>query len=114
MSRSNVFSILCYALAVSFGYVSAAPRCGDSLIFRPNSTYDINRRLVLSTLASNVSSRDGYYNVSVGEGPGRIYVLGLCIPGADRFPAQSASVNAWRDGVFCDEKNMPLCGVPAK
>ncbi|CAF1744124.1 unnamed protein product [Brassica napus] len=97
MSRSNVFSILCYALAVSFGYVSAAPRCGDSLIFRPNSTYDINRRLVLSTLASNVSSRDGYYNVSVGEGPGRIYVLGLCIPGADRFPAQSASVNAWRD-----------------
>nr|VDD31020.1 unnamed protein product [Brassica oleracea] len=94
MSRSNVFSILCYALAVSFGYVSAAPRCGDSLIFRPNSTYDINRRLVLSTLASNVSSRDGYYNVSVGEGPGRIYVLGLCIPGADRFPAQSASVNA--------------------
>ncbi|CAN6860095.1 unnamed protein product [Brassica oleracea] len=84
MSRSNVFSILCYALAVSFGYVSAAPRCGDSLIFRPNSTYDINRRLVLSTLASNVSSRDGYYNVSVGEGPGRIYVLGLCIPGADR------------------------------
>ncbi|KAG2276062.1 hypothetical protein Bca52824_058617 [Brassica carinata] len=111
MSRSNVFSILCYALAVSFGYVSAAPRCGDSLIFRPNSTYDINRRLVLSTLASNVSSRDGYYNVSVGEGPGRIYVLGLCIPGADRFPAQSASVNAWRDGVFCDEKNMPLCGL---
>ncbi|CAG7862536.1 unnamed protein product [Brassica rapa] len=83
MSRSNLFSILCFVLAVSFGYVSAAPRCGDSLIFRPNSTYDINRRLVLSTLASNVSSRDGYYNVSVGEGPGRIYVLGLCIPGAD-------------------------------
>ncbi|WZZ88155.1 hypothetical protein YC2023_116734 [Brassica napus] len=65
------------------GFVSAQQRCGDSLFFRPNSTYDTNRRLVLSTLASNVSSRDGYYNVSVGEGPGRIYVLGLCIPGAD-------------------------------
>lgn len=83
MSCSNLFSILCFVLTVSFGYVSAAPRCGDSLFFRPNSTYDTNRRLVLSSLASNVSSRDGYYNVSVGEGPGRIYVLGLCIPGTD-------------------------------
>ncbi|KAJ0264792.1 putative cysteine-rich receptor-like protein kinase 31 [Hirschfeldia incana] len=83
MSRSNLFSILCFVLTVSFGYVSAAPSCGDSLFFRPNSTYDINRRLVLSTLASNVSSRDGYYNVSVGEGPGSIYALGLCIPGTD-------------------------------
>ncbi|CAA7018258.1 unnamed protein product [Microthlaspi erraticum] len=84
MSLNYLSPILCFVLALSFGYVSAEPSCGgDSLFFRPNSTYDINRRLLLSTLASNVSSRDGFYNVSLGEGTERIYVLGLCIPGTD-------------------------------
>ncbi|EFH48854.1 predicted protein [Arabidopsis lyrata subsp. lyrata] len=69
-------------ISASFCSVSAQ-FCGKSLFFTPNGTYDTNRRLVLSTLASNVSSRDGYYNVSVGEGPERIYALGLCIPGSD-------------------------------
>ncbi|KAG5405065.1 hypothetical protein IGI04_011184 [Brassica rapa subsp. trilocularis] len=83
MFLNNLLSIiLCFVLAVSFGFVSAQ-RCGNSLFFRPNNAYDTNRRLVLSTLASQVSSRNGYYNVSVGEGPGKIYVLGLCIPGTD-------------------------------
>ncbi|XP_023635855.1 putative cysteine-rich receptor-like protein kinase 31 isoform X2 [Capsella rubella] len=83
MCLNNLFSILCFVLAVSFGFVSAQ-RCGDSLFFTPNSTYDTNRRLVLSTLASNVSSQNNrYYNVSVGEGAGRIYALGLCIPETD-------------------------------
>ncbi|EOA20116.1 hypothetical protein CARUB_v10000395mg [Capsella rubella] len=83
MSRNHIVSILCFiTLVFSLGYVSAQ-KCGENLFFKPNSTYDTNRRLVLSTLASNVSSRDGYYNVSAGEGAGRIYVLGLCIPGTD-------------------------------
>ncbi|KAG2331513.1 hypothetical protein Bca52824_002693 [Brassica carinata] len=79
MYMNNFLSMLCFFLAFNFGFVSAQI-CGDTLFFRPNGTYDTNRRLVLSTLASNVSSREGYYNVSVGEGPGRIYVLGLCLP----------------------------------
>ncbi|ESQ38350.1 hypothetical protein EUTSA_v10029336mg [Eutrema salsugineum] len=83
MFLDNLFSILCFFLAVNFGYLSAEPKCGENMFFRPNGTYDTNRKLVLSTLASNVSSRDGFYNVSVGEGPGKIYILGLCIPGAD-------------------------------
>ncbi|KAG7557446.1 Gnk2-homologous domain [Arabidopsis suecica] len=83
MCLNSLFSILCFVLTVSFGFVSAQ-RCGDSLFFTPNGTYDTNRRLVLSTLASNVSSQNNrFYNVSVGEGPGRIYALGLCIPGTD-------------------------------
>nr|VDC80915.1 unnamed protein product [Brassica rapa] len=83
MFLNNLLSIiLCFVLAVSFGFVSAQ-RCGNSLFFRPNNAYDTNRRLVLSTLASQVSSRNGYYNVSVGDGPGKIYALGLCIPGTD-------------------------------
>ncbi|KAL0675181.1 hypothetical protein Bca4012_003162 [Brassica carinata] len=84
MFLNNLLSIiLCFVLAVSFGFVSAQ-RCGNSLFFRPNSAYDTNRRLVLSTLASQVSSREGYYNASVGEGPGRIYALGLCLPATDQ------------------------------
>ncbi|XP_023635858.1 putative cysteine-rich receptor-like protein kinase 31 isoform X1 [Capsella rubella] len=83
MCLNNVFSILCFVLAVSFGFVSAQ-RCGDSLFFTPNSTYDTNRRLVLSTLASNVSSQNNRsYNVSVGEGTERIFAIGLCIPRTD-------------------------------
>ncbi|CAF2125215.1 unnamed protein product [Brassica napus] len=82
MWLNSLFSILCLALAVSFDYVSAVV-CGDSMFFTPNGTYDTNRRLVLATLASNVISQDGYYNVSVGEGPGMIYALGMCIPGTE-------------------------------
>ncbi|EOA20236.1 hypothetical protein CARUB_v10000536mg [Capsella rubella] len=74
-----IMQILCFFLAISFGYVSAEV-CGDSLFFRPNGTYDTNRQVVLSTLASEVSSREGFYNISVGEGPERIYVIGMCVP----------------------------------
>ncbi|XP_023635866.1 putative cysteine-rich receptor-like protein kinase 32 [Capsella rubella] len=77
-----IMQILCFFLAISFGYVSAEV-CGDSLFFRPNGTYDTNRQVVLSTLASEVSSREGFYNISVGEGPERIYVIGMCVPGAE-------------------------------
>lgn len=82
MWLNSLFLILCLALAVSFDYVSAVV-CGDSMFFTPNGTYDTNRRLVLATLASNVISQDGYYNVSVGEGPGMIYALGMCISGTE-------------------------------
>lgn len=82
MWLNSLFLILCLVLAVSFDYVSAVV-CGDSMFFTPNGTYDTNRRLVLATLASNVISQDGYYNVSVGEGPGMIYALGMCIPGTE-------------------------------
>ncbi|KAF8087903.1 hypothetical protein N665_0562s0004 [Sinapis alba] len=83
MYTKKFLSILCLVLlAFSLGFVSAQI-CGESLFFRPTSAYDRNRLLVLSTLASNVSSREGYYNASVGEGPSRIYALGLCLPGTD-------------------------------
>ncbi|CAA7018255.1 unnamed protein product [Microthlaspi erraticum] len=81
MSRNSLLPILCFALALSFGFVSSQS-CGK-VFFSRNGTYDVNRRLVLSTLASNVSSRNGFYNVSVGQGSGRIYALGLCIPETD-------------------------------
>ncbi|CAA7018257.1 unnamed protein product [Microthlaspi erraticum] len=82
MSLKNLLIILCFVLAASFVHVSAQ-KCVNSTFFRPNSTYDTNRRLILSTLPSNVGSRDGYYTGSVGEVPERTFALGLCLPGAD-------------------------------
>ncbi|CAN8243305.1 unnamed protein product [Cochlearia groenlandica] len=82
MFFNNLLQILCFVVAVRFGYLYAQS-CGDSIAFIPNGTYDVNRRLVLSTLSSNVSSQNGIYNVSTGKGADRIYALGMRIPRAE-------------------------------
>ncbi|CAH8275631.1 unnamed protein product [Arabidopsis lyrata] len=74
-------SLLWFVL-VSFSVASAQP-CVNNGFFRPNSTYDINRALVLSTLASNVRARNGFYNASIGQELDRVYGVGMCIPGAE-------------------------------
>ncbi|WZZ25369.1 hypothetical protein YC2023_008770 [Brassica napus] len=51
--------------------------------FRPNDTYDANRRLILSSLPSNVTSQEGlFFNGSIGQEPNRVYATGMCIPGS--------------------------------
>ncbi|XP_010448752.1 PREDICTED: cysteine-rich receptor-like protein kinase 11 [Camelina sativa] len=82
--RRTLFSILCFVL-VSFGVASvSAQTCTENKgTFRPNSTYDVNRRLILSSLPSNVTAQDGlYYNGSIGQEPNRVYAVGMCIPGS--------------------------------
>ncbi|KAF2583914.1 hypothetical protein F2Q70_00034936 [Brassica cretica] len=51
--------------------------------FTPNDTYDLNRRLMLSSLPSNVTANDGFYTTSTGQDPNRTYGLGMCVPGTD-------------------------------
>ncbi|ESQ38345.1 hypothetical protein EUTSA_v10028521mg [Eutrema salsugineum] len=58
----------------------AAQTCFNGF-FNLNSTYDLNRRLVLSSLASNVTTHNGFYSSSIGQDPNRIFVIGMCIPG---------------------------------
>ncbi|KFK28882.1 hypothetical protein AALP_AA7G060200 [Arabis alpina] len=77
----NLLSILCFLL-VSFGVVSAQP-CVNNGFFRPNSSYDTNRGLVVSSLAPNVKAQNGFYNASTGQGSDRVYATGMCIPGAE-------------------------------
>lgn len=62
---------------------SASPQeiCFDGF-FKPNSAYDLNRRQILSSLASNVTSHNGFFNSSIGETPNRVFIIGMCIPGA--------------------------------
>ncbi|KAL0688096.1 hypothetical protein Bca4012_087773 [Brassica carinata] len=55
----------------------------DNGHFRPNDTYDANRRLILSSLPSNVTSQEGlFFNGSIGQEPNRVYATGMCIPGS--------------------------------
>ncbi|CAL9226552.1 unnamed protein product, partial [Arabidopsis halleri] len=41
---------------------------------RENDKYDTNRHILLSSLASNVSARGGFYNASIGQGPDRVLI----------------------------------------
>ncbi|VVB07662.1 unnamed protein product [Arabis nemorensis] len=61
--------------------VSSGQEICFSGFFKPNSTYDLNRRLILSSLASNVTTHNGFYNSSIGQNPNRIFIIGMCIPG---------------------------------
>ncbi|CAA7058749.1 unnamed protein product [Microthlaspi erraticum] len=79
--NTNLLSIFWFVL-VGFGVVSAQP-CVNNAFFRPNSTYDTNRGHILSSLASNATAQNGFYNGSVGQGLDRVYGVGMCIPGAE-------------------------------
>ncbi|XP_033143833.1 cysteine-rich receptor-like protein kinase 11 isoform X4 [Brassica rapa] len=84
MKQWCLFSILCFVL-ISFGIASvSAQTCMDNDgHFRPNGTYDTNRRLILSSLPSNVTTQEGlFFNGSIGQEPNRVYAIGMCIPGS--------------------------------
>ncbi|KAF2611500.1 hypothetical protein F2Q70_00013318 [Brassica cretica] len=76
--------ILCFVL-ICFGAASVtAQTCPNNGGFTPNGTYDANRRLILSSLPSNVTAQKGlFYNGSIGQEPNRVYVTGMCMPGSD-------------------------------
>ncbi|XP_010519685.1 PREDICTED: cysteine-rich receptor-like protein kinase 11 isoform X1 [Tarenaya hassleriana] len=60
----------------------SAHTCLDTGFFVPESPYGINHRLILSSLASTVTSQGGYYAASIGQEPSKCYALGMCIPAA--------------------------------
>ncbi|CAL9226567.1 unnamed protein product [Arabidopsis halleri] len=81
-------SVIFWFVLISFCHVSADICLERSGFFTANSTYDLNRRVLLSSLPSNVTANDGFYTTSTGEDPNRAYGLGMCVPGTD---AQSCS-----------------------
>lgn len=81
-------SVIFWFVFISFCHVSAHICLERSGFFTANSTYDLNRRDLLSSLPSNVIANDGFYTTSTGEDPNRAYGLGMCVPGTD---AQSCS-----------------------
>ncbi|KAL0873514.1 hypothetical protein Bca101_023219 [Brassica carinata] len=81
MRVKNLLPILWFFL-VGF-HAASAHKCGETGFFIPHGKFDTNRGLLLSSLASNVSGRGGFYNASVGQGSDQVYAVGMCIPGTD-------------------------------
>ncbi|KAF8085880.1 hypothetical protein N665_0643s0009 [Sinapis alba] len=84
MGKKSSVSILCFLL-ISFSPIFVSTQTCDEAAgtFKPNSSYEKNRRLINSTLASNVTAHAGYFNGSMGLGSDRVYALGMCAPGAE-------------------------------
>ncbi|CAN6879353.1 unnamed protein product [Brassica oleracea] len=84
MGKKSFVSILCFILITFTPIFVSAQTCNEAAgTFKPNSPYDKNRRLINSTLASNVTAHAGYFNGSVGLGPVIVYALGMCAPDAE-------------------------------
>ncbi|XP_016711093.1 putative cysteine-rich receptor-like protein kinase 9 [Gossypium hirsutum] len=52
--------------------------CPNTTTFSINSTYQANRGTVLSSLSSNSTRGDGFYNTTAGSIPDTVYSLFLC------------------------------------
>ncbi|KAL1212299.1 Cysteine-rich receptor-like protein kinase 18 [Cardamine amara subsp. amara] len=88
MAKKSKESVLCFYVfffIISFNAISVSAENCDATtgIFKHNSPYDNNRRLIVSTLPSNVTAHGGYFNGSIGLGPDRVYAMGKCAPGAE-------------------------------
>ncbi|XP_009598807.1 cysteine-rich receptor-like protein kinase 10 isoform X1 [Nicotiana tomentosiformis] len=75
---SNIFLILC----LNNSQVSSSPLtyfCPNTTTYSPNSTYRSNLNVLLSSLSSNASRPNGFYNSTVGRTDSEIvYGLFLC------------------------------------
>lgn len=83
MRQNNLFSLIFWLVLVSLIVVVSAQLCLDKFgTFTPGGTFDKNRRLILSSLASEVTAQDGFFNASIGTNADQVYAMGMCIPGA--------------------------------
>ncbi|XP_021294095.1 putative receptor-like protein kinase At4g00960 isoform X2 [Herrania umbratica] len=58
--------------------LATAVRCYGTGNFTTNSTYGINRDLILASLPANVSANGGFFTTTIGQVPNKVYALGLC------------------------------------
>lgn len=87
MSRNKFFSLIFRLVCVNLIVAVSAQLClNTSETFGPGDTYDRNRRLILSSLASEVTAKDGFFHASIGTDPDQVYAMGMCIPGAKQKP----------------------------
>ncbi|EOA18209.1 hypothetical protein CARUB_v10006694mg [Capsella rubella] len=75
-----------FFFVISFNAISVSAQTCDNTTgtFEPDNPYDKNRRLILSTLATNVTALTGYYfNGSIGIAPDEVYTIGMCAPASE-------------------------------
>lgn len=102
MSISMAISfLLMFLLAIN---TESAPNyldysCSNTTTFAPNSTYQSNLNLLLSSLSSNATSinDDGFHNTTTGEGTDTIYGLFLCRGDVSTNVCQECVTFATRD-----------------
>ncbi|CAN7092087.1 unnamed protein product [Brassica rapa subsp. narinosa] len=75
--KTSILPVFLVSL-IALDSVSAQEICFNGF-FKPNSTYDLNRRQLLSSLASNVTSNSGFFSSSIASSSTRIYVGDRCI-----------------------------------
>ncbi|XP_031268734.1 cysteine-rich receptor-like protein kinase 14 [Pistacia vera] len=76
MAFTNLLRLLTY---LSIGItLSNGQTCYDTGNFTTNSVYGKNRNLILSNLASNVSTNGGFYTATIGQDTNEVYALALC------------------------------------
>ncbi|KAF8395515.1 hypothetical protein HHK36_019463 [Tetracentron sinense] len=56
-------------------YDHCPPETGN---YTTNSTYQMNLNFLLSTLSTNTSLNDGFYDATTGQNSGKVYALALC------------------------------------
>lgn len=66
-----------FHLFIGINLVSAQ-NCFNNGNFTNNSTYGKNRDILLASLPSNVSANGGFFYASFGQGPDKVYAIGLC------------------------------------
>jgi hypothetical protein len=76
----------------------ASHDCSNSTFFIPNSTYQANLKLLLSSLSSNATRQDGFYKSTVGQSPPDV-ATGLFLCRGDLTPTacQDCISNATKD-----------------
>ncbi|XP_038690286.1 cysteine-rich receptor-like protein kinase 10 [Tripterygium wilfordii] len=78
MSMAVVFLFLGLAFTSEADPNYVFHECSNTTTFNPNSTYQSNLNLLLSSLASNSTSNDGFHNTTTGQTPDTVYGLFLC------------------------------------
>ncbi|RVW67765.1 hypothetical protein VitviT2T_002919 [Vitis vinifera] len=79
----NLLFLCALGLAISCLAIQAAPDyihhvCSNTTTIQPNSTYQTNLNSLLSSLSSNATRANGFYNATAGQSPDVAYGLFLC------------------------------------
>ncbi|KAL6348398.1 hypothetical protein AAG906_005706 [Vitis piasezkii] len=79
----NLLFLCALGLAISCLAIQAAPDyiyhvCSNTTTIKPNSTYQTNLNSLLSSLSSNATRANGFYNATAGQSPDVAYGLFLC------------------------------------
>ncbi|KAJ0247212.1 Cysteine-rich receptor-like protein kinase 17 [Hirschfeldia incana] len=83
MAKKTSVSILCFVIIIFSAISVSAQTCDETAgNFKPDSPYDMNRRRINFTLASNVTDHNGYFYGWTGLDPDIVYAVGMCSPGA--------------------------------